>query len=234
MSVISDNIRYLMLGLFPDGPIGGLVLTVYLSVLIGAASFVVGVVLASIAFVPSAPVRFASRMLIHGVRGVPSLAFLFWVYFLIPRLVKIDISPLMSATIALGIYHGAYIAEDLRGGIQSIGAGQWQAGRALGLRTTQLLHRVILPQSIRAVTPTLISRFVNLFMYTSIVSTLGILDFARAAILVNNRELVYPMQVFGFVGLTYLAIGYGITRAGKRLEQRWNWAPKIGTRTNAI
>lgn len=228
MSVIADNFGYLVFGQFPNGPLGGLALTLYLAVLIGIASFVVGALLASLAFTRFAAIGFASRVLIQCVRGIPSLTFLFWMYFLIPRLIKIDISPLMAATVALAIYHGAYIAEDLRGGIKSVAAGQWEAGRAQGLRTRQLLAHVIFPQAIRTVAPALVNRFVNLFMYTSIVSALGILEFTRAAILVNNRELVYPMQIFGFIGLTYFMIGFGISHVGRMLERRWSWAPKIG------
>lgn len=82
--------------------------------------------------------------------------------------------------------------------------------------------------------PALINRFVNLFMYTSVVSVLGILEFTRAGILVNNRELVYSLQVFGFVGLVYFGFCYLLSRYGRYLENRWSWAPKIGALHTAV
>ena len=229
MGVILENLPYLLVGPFPEGPLGGLALTIALSLLIGAASFCLGLLLAALALTPLAPLRLAVRGAIECVRGVPSLTFLFWTYFLVPRLLEVDISPLASALIALAIYHGAYMAEDVRGGIQAVARGQWEAARATGLRGRQILLRVVFPQAVRAVVPALMNRFVNLFMYTSIVSTLGILEFMRAAIIVNNRELVYPIEIFGFVGVVYLAIGYGITRAGRALERRWSWVPRLGS-----
>ncbi len=229
MQVILDSLPYLLVGPFPDGPLGGLALTFLLALFIGAISFGIGTVFAALALVPFMPVRLAARATVECVRGVPSLTFLFWMYFLVPRLLQIDLSPMMSAVIALSIYHGAYMAEDLRGGVQAVHRGQWEAARATGLRGRQVFLRIVLPQAVRAVVPALINRFVNLFMYTSIVSTLGILEFMRAAIIVNNREFIYPIEIFGFVGLVYLAICYGITRLGRMLERRWAWAPRFGS-----
>ncbi len=229
MQAIFDSLPYLMIGPYPDGPLGGLALTVLLAVFIGAVSFGIGVVFAALALVPLLPVRMAARATVECVRGVPSLTFLFWMYFLVPRLLQIDLSPMTSAVIALSIYHGAYMAEDLRGGVQAVHRGQWEAARATGLRGRQAFLRIVLPQAVRAVVPALINRFVNLFMYTSIISTLGILEFMRSAIIVNNRELIYPVEIFGFVGIVYLAICYGITRLGRMLERRWSWAPRFGS-----
>lgn len=229
MDIIVNNFSYFMTGPFPEGPIGGLVLTLYLSVSIGMASFCVGLLMASLSLVPFMAVRMIARGLVAGIRGVPSLAFLFWIYFLIPRLLEVDISPIQSATIALALYHGAFMAEDIRGGLQAVAKGQWEAGRASGLGTLDVLRYIVFPQAIRAVVPALVSRFVNLFTYTSIVSLLGILEFTRAAIIVNNRELVFPIEIFGFIGLVYFSFCYAITRFGRYLERRWDWAPKVGT-----
>jgi polar amino acid transport system permease protein len=229
MDVIIRNLPFLLKGTFPNGPIGGLALTIYLSVTIGIASLVVGCLFALATSLPFRPLCWLVRALSIGIRGVPSLAFLFWMYFLVPRLLQINLSPLLSAGLALAIYHGAYMGEDIRGGIQAVAKGQWEAARASGLGFVSSMWDVIMPQAIRAVVPILINRFVNLLMYTSVVSILGILDFTRAGMLVNNREIIYSVQVFGFVGLVYFVLCYVLTRVGRYLENRWNWAPGIGT-----
>lgn len=229
MDVILRNLPFLLKGQLPDGPLGGLLLTIYLAVVIGFFSLSVGTVLGTAELTPISIARNAARALSMTVRGVPSVAFLFWTYFLLPRLLQVDLSPLESATIALSLYHGAYIGEDIRGGLNAIPKGQWEAARAVGLRFTTMLRHVILPQAVRAVVPALINRFVNLFMYTSVVSMLGVLDFTRCAVLVNNRDLVHPVEIFGFVGLVYFASCYGISRLGRHFERKWNWAPRIAT-----
>jgi polar amino acid transport system permease protein len=229
MNVILNSLPFLLKGQFPDGPLGGLVLTIYLAVLIGSLSLSIGLVLAAAEFVPSSIVRWGARGLSMLVRGVPSVAFLFWMYFLVPRLIRMDLSPFLSASIALSLYHGTYMGEDIRGGIHAVAKGQWEAARASGLGFVSMLRHVILPQAIRAVVPALINRFVNLFMYTSVVSMLGILEFTRCAILVNNRDLIHPVEIFGFVGFVYFVFCFGISRLGRSLERRWNWAPKVKT-----
>lgn len=227
MSVIIDNLPFLLLGQFPKGAVGGLLLTVLLGIYTGASSFALGVAVAALSVAPLAPARWLARGLVITVRCIPSVVFLFWVYFLIPRLIGAHLSGLQSACLALAVYHGAYMAEDIRGGIYAVARGQWEAARATGLSGAQSLRHVVLPQAIRAIVPALVNRFVNLFMYTSIVSLIGVLDLMYAATLVNNRELVYPMQIFGFVGAVYFVFCYGITRFGRALERRWAWAPRI-------
>lgn len=233
VDVVLRNLPFLLKGTFPDGPLGGLALTLYLSLIVGAASLCTGILFALATLIPYRPLRWLARGGSMLIRGVPSLAFLFWMYFLIPRLLQINLSPLQSAGLALMLYHGAYMGEDIRGGIQAVAKGQWEAARASGLGFLSMMRHVILPQAIRAVIPALVNRFVNLFMYTSIVSVLGILEFTRASILVNNRELIYSLQIFGFVGLVYFSFCYLISLGGRYLERRWSWAPKITTLQNA-
>ena len=226
IEVVIRSLPFLLVGRFPTGGLGGLALTAYLSLTVGAASFMLGATLGTIAALGPWPVRGAVLALTVLIRGVPALAFLFWFYFLLPRLLGVDLSPLLSAGIALTLYHGAYISEDVRGGFRSVPHGQWEAARSSGLSFAATLRHLILPQALRAVVPSLVSRFVNLVIYTSAVSILGILEFTRAAVLVNNRELLYSVYVFGFVGMVYFAICFGISRLGLALERRWTWTRK--------
>ncbi|HLI12135.1 MAG TPA: amino acid ABC transporter permease [Alphaproteobacteria bacterium] len=227
MDVITGNLPFLLRGQFPAGPLGGLALTIYLSILVGFLSFGIGTTLAAAELAPFSLVRWAVRALSSLVRGAPSVAFLFWTYFLLPRLLHVDLSPLESASIALALYHGAYMGEDIRGGINAVPGGQWEAARASGLNFPMMLRHVVLPQAIRAVVPALVNRFVNLFMYTSVVSMLGVLDFTQCAVLVNDRDLSHPIEIFGFVGFVYFIFSYGISRLGRHLEKKWDWAPKV-------
>lgn len=234
MRVIVDNFGFFMLGQYPRGPLGGLALTVLLGIYTGVSSFAVGIVVASLSVVPFGPVRWLGRGFVSLIRCVPSLVFLFWMYFMLPRLLRTELSGMQTACLALTLYHGAYMAEDIRGGILAVPWGQWEAARSTGLNGLQTFRSIVMPQAIRAIVPALINRFVNLFMYTSIVALIGIFDLMYAAIAINNRDLVYPLEIFGFVGVVYFVFCYGITRIGRMLERRWDWAPRIRTFTAAV
>jgi len=110
---------------------------------------------------------------------------------------KPTFSPFWSAAIALSIYQGAFIAEDLRGGMQSVGRGQSEAGLVTGLTSLQIFRFITLPQAVRAIIPALVNRYINLFLYTSVASVVGVLEFTRASILVSNRLMVHPIEIFG-------------------------------------
>ncbi len=145
MDVILRNLPFLLKGTFPEGSLGGLALTLYMSVSIGFASFCVGLLFATATLMPYRLLRWLARGLSMGIRGVPALAFLFWMYFLVPRLLQVNLSPLQSAGLALMLYHGAYMGEDIRGGIQAVAKGQWEAARASGLKFLDLMQHVVLP-----------------------------------------------------------------------------------------
>jgi polar amino acid transport system permease protein len=232
--VIYENLRFLLIGPYPHGPIGGLLLTLILSVMVGAGSLAVGVFLASLSLSPSRPVRFLAQFLPTLIRSLPSLVFLFWMYFLLPAMLGVQMSPLQSAAIALSIYQGSFIAEDLRGGLNAVGKGQAEAGAASGLSPMTVFWHISLPQAIRATVPALVNRYINMFLYTSTASVVGVMEFTGTSMLVNNRVMVHPIQIFGFAAIVYFVFCYGLGSFGRYLERRWNWAPKITRSATAI
>ena len=225
--LIVANLKFLLLGQFPDGPLGGLALTVLLFAMVGLGSLCVGVLLATTTLSPSRTPRLLAEAATTVIRSLPSLVFLFWLYFLLPALLHLPMTPLQSAVIALSIYDGAFIAEDIRGGFRAVLHGQAEAGRATGLTPFQVMRSITLPQALRAIIPALVNRYINLFLYTSTASVVGVLEFTRAATLVSNRLLIHPIEIFGFAAAVYLAFCCGISWVGRRLERRWDWAPKF-------
>jgi polar amino acid transport system permease protein len=232
--VILENLRFLLMGQYPNGPVGGLLLTLILSAMVGAGSLIVGVFLASLSLSPSKPVRFLAQLVPTLIRSLPSLVFLFWMYFLLPAMLGIQMSPLQSAAIALSIYQGSFIAEDLRGGLNAVGRGQLEAGAASGLGAGTIFWQISLPQAIRATIPALVNRYINMFLYTSTASVVGVMEFTGTTMLVNNRLMVHPIQIFGFAALVYFVFCYGLASFGRYLERRWDWAPKITRSATAI
>ncbi|WP_076999925.1 amino acid ABC transporter permease [Variovorax sp. KK3] len=232
--VILDNLRFLLLGTFPNGPIGGLALTVLLSLFVGAGAFCYGVMIAALSLSSSRWIAGTTQLVTTLVRSLPSLVFLFWLYFLLPAILNVQFTPLQSAVIALSIYQGSFIGEDLRAGLLAVARGQREAGAATGLSPVQIFLHIRLPQAVRATVPALVNRYINLFLYTSTASVVGVLEFTGTVTLVNNRLLTHPIQIFGFAALVYFVFCYAIASFGRYLEGRWNWAPKITRSQKAV
>jgi len=225
--VILDNLRFLLLGPFPNGPIGGLALTIILSLLVGICAFCYGILVAGLALSTSKVISGTTQLVTTLIRSLPSLVFLFWLYFLLPALLGVQFTPLQSAVIALSIYQGSFIGEDLRSGLNAVARGQSEAGAATGLSSMQIFWHIRLPQAVRLTIPALVNRYINLFLYTSTASVVGVLEFTGTVTLVNNRLLVHPIQVFGFAALVYFLFCLGIASVGRYLEGRWSWSRKI-------
>ena len=138
-SALADDWVYLLLGTFPEGPPGGALLTLILSATSGIASALLGLVL-GIALVLS---RGWASQLLHGVlgflRAIPVLMLIFWIYFLLPMLLGMDVPGTVSVVCALSLIGGAYLAHGVAAGIRAI-AGQWDAGSALGMSRWQVLR----------------------------------------------------------------------------------------------
>lgn len=127
----------------------------------------------------------------------------------------------LTATLAFGINSGAYVAENIRGGILSVDIGQTEAGRALGLTRKITLSRIVIPQAIKNVIPSIGNELIALIKETSIVSMIGMFDLTMAAKIIgsgnNMASYIVPMTV---VALFYLAIVYLLTFGIKLIERR--------------
>jgi polar amino acid transport system permease protein len=142
-------------------------------------------------------------------------------------------TPVKAALFALVLFNTSYMAEVIRAGIQSIPKGQVEASRAIGLTYLQAMRHVVLPQALRHMSPALVSRFIALFMGTSLVYIIGVTEFFRAANNVNNR--VYrSYEIYGFVALVYFVCCYALSLASTALERRFAVPDGGGQDTRAI
>ncbi|WP_331327393.1 ABC transporter permease subunit [Methylobacterium fujisawaense] len=126
-SVIIDNLGYLMVGAWPDGPVGGLALTLILSGLSGLASAALGLVLGIALAVSAGAARAALTAGLGFLRAVPVVMLIFWTYFLLPILFGVSIPEIGTVAVALSLVGGAYLSYGVAAGIASVGRGQWEA-----------------------------------------------------------------------------------------------------------
>lgn len=202
-SALSDDWVYLLLGTFPEGPPGGALLTLILSATSGISSALLGLVL-GIALVMSQ--GWASQLL-HGVlgflRAIPVLMLIFWIYFLLPMVMGMDVPGTVSVVCALSLIGGAYLAHGVAAGIRAVPQGQWNAGAALGMSRWQVLRWVVLPQALSAMLPSFVNQWVTLIKDSSLAYIVGVGELSFLSAQVNARLMVHPAEVFLLVGGIY-------------------------------
>ncbi len=195
MDVVLDNL---------DRIAGGLGVTVALTLASWVGAFAIGVVVASFRVGPIPPLRVLGASYVEVVRNCP-LTVLFVVFFFGFPSIGITQPPFTSAVIVLSVYTGAFVAETVRAGVNTVARGQVEAARSLGLGFTQVLGLVVLPQALRSVVGPLGSLFSALIRNSSVAYTIGLVELTLTAnqIAVETAQLV---PVFTGVALAYLAL----------------------------
>lgn len=203
---------------------GGLVLTLVTATLSIVLSFPLGVLLA-LGRQSSLPVvRLFSILYIEIVRGLPLIGILFLgqvmlQFFLPPGTPKLD--RVVRAIAALTLFSAAYLAENVRGGLQAVPRGQVEAARSLGLRTPLVIIFIVLPQALRAVIPAIVGQFIGLFKDTSLLALFGILELTgiSRSILANPLYIGRYGEIYVFIGIIYWLFCYSMSLASRKLEQ---------------
>ena len=152
-------------------------------------------------------------------RGVPLVMVIFWMWFVIPIVLRVAIPEFGVALTAFVIFEAAYFGEIVRAGIQSVPRGQVEAATGMGLTGHQTMRFVVLPQALRNMIPALVTQIIVLFMDTSLASIIGFMDLTKAAQVVNNRE-VRPFAIYLFIAVVYWVCTYSMSRYARRLERR--------------
>lgn len=152
------------------------------------------------------------------IRGTPIVVQLLIMYYIIFAAAPSETAPYVAA-LAFGINSGAYVAEIVRAGIQSVDRGQTEAGRSLGLTSGMTMREIVFPQAIKNILPALGNEFIVLFKETAIVGMVAVADLTRAADLVRSRTFA-PLVPLLFIALVYLGIVLIISWALKKLERK--------------
>jgi polar amino acid transport system permease protein len=211
---------YFLVGQFPQGPLGGLALTVLLGLGALLLALPLGVLLALARLSGRRLLRWPITAIIYIVRGTPLLMVVFWAYFFLPALTGQKTGQVTTMLAALVLFNGAYLAEVVRAGIQGIPRGQTEAARSLGLGYTMTLRRIILPQALRNMLPSLVNQFVTTLKETSLGYIIGLQEVSFIASQVNSQVLVHPVAVYGALALTFFALCFGLSRVAYALEKR--------------
>ncbi len=164
---------------------------------------------------------------VYAIRGVARIVLAFFVFFGIPYFlnnmvgISFTLTALQAGTICLALNCGAYMAEIIRAGIQSVDIGQMEAARSLGLPYWRAMYRVVLPQAIRTMIPSIINQFIITLKDTSILSVIGFPELVNTAKNVQANTFK-AFQTWGIVAIMYLIVITILSVVAKRLERRLN------------
>ncbi|HKZ06088.1 MAG TPA: amino acid ABC transporter permease [Methylomirabilota bacterium] len=164
-------------------------------------------------------IRVPATIYVEFFRGVPLVMVIFWIWFIIPILLKTKIPEFGVALTAFVIFEAAYLGEIVRAGIQSVPRGQVEAATAVGLTPAGTMRHVVLPQALKNMIPSLVTQFIVLFKDTSLASIIGFMDLTKAAQVVNNRE-IRPFELYLFIAVVYWVCTYSMSRYARSLEKR--------------
>jgi His/Glu/Gln/Arg/opine family amino acid ABC transporter permease subunit len=178
----------------------------------------VGVVMGLISVSDLRGLKTIIRAYVYFVRGTPALVQIFLVYFALPR-IGFELSSFWSGVVALAFNSAGFIAEIVRAGLQSIDAGQSEAALSIGMTSRQTIMHILLPQSLRRITPPLTNEVITLIKSSSLLSVISITELTRSAQLIIAERFV-PFELYAALAVYYLIIISVLSRASEYVERR--------------
>ncbi|WP_313705843.1 amino acid ABC transporter permease [Massilia sp.] len=220
IELIQDYWLYFLVGQYPNGPLGGLALTVLLS---GAALLLampLGLLLGIARVSPWRALRWPTAALVQVVRAVPLLLVVFWAYFFLPAVTGVKTGQATTMLIILVLFDAVYLAEIVAAGLKALPKGQMESARSLGLNYMQSLRLVALPQALRHVLPSLVNQLVATIKATSLGYIIGLSEVSFIATQVNTLVFTKAVEVYIILALTYFVLCFGLSRLAFLLERR--------------
>jgi His/Glu/Gln/Arg/opine family amino acid ABC transporter permease subunit len=214
------NLKFHLLGAFPQGDIGGLLLNVILAVLSLGLSFLFGVIFGYSRLSSRLYVKIPCIAYIETIRAIPLIVIILSFYIVVPALTGIELSIFWSVIISLCIYAAAYQAEIVRSGISSVSGGQLEAALSTGLTRYESMGFVILPQAFRMMAPSFVSYTISLFKDTSTVFLIGMMDLTQTAVAVSKNQPEKAYGAYLTIAVGFFIVCYSLSLMAKKLEKR--------------
>ncbi|ANH78959.1 amino acid ABC transporter permease [Candidatus Chlamydia sanziniae] len=164
-------------------------------------------------------VRFLANSYVTVIRGTPLFIQILILYFGLPAVIHLEPTPLASGIIALSINSAAYLAENIRGGINALSLGQWESAKVLGYKKYQIFFYIIYPQVFKNILPSLTNEFVSLIKESSILMVVGVSELTKVSKDIVSREL-NPMEMYTICAGLYLVMTTTFSFVARLLERR--------------
>lgn len=196
----------------------GTLVTLQVSVLAGFFGTVLGLVLGLSSLSHVAALRWVVRAYVDFVRGTPLLVQIFLVFFALP-VIGIRLHEITAGIVALSFNAGGYVAEIVRGGVGAIEKGQTEAARSIGMTNRQVLTFILLPQTLRAIVPSLTNELITLTKSSSLLSVISVYELTRAGQAIISVHFV-PFEIYGLLAIYYYVIITSLAGLSRQLERR--------------
>jgi polar amino acid transport system permease protein len=197
----------------------GLGITVLYTVITVLAGLAIGLAVGILRTMAPRWVSVPLRGYIEVFRCTPLLVQLVWVYYALPVLIGVDMSATTACFLTLSLYAGSFYAEIFRGGIEAIDRGQWEAGHAIGMRQGRIFRRIILPQAVQVMVPSLINQTIMQLKNTSLVSTVAVGDLLYQGSVITAASY-RPLEVYTTIAVLYFVVLFPLTLVADQLEKR--------------
>jgi His/Glu/Gln/Arg/opine family amino acid ABC transporter permease subunit len=195
----------------------GLAVTVMLTLVVITLSLVLAIPVALMRLSPRRSVRILVGIYVEVIRGTPLLLQLVYIYYVLPS-IGLNLNPFAAAIFGLTLNYTAYMSEVYRGGIIAVPKNQWEAAATLGMTQARAFRRIILPQALRIVTPTLGNYFISLFKDTALASVVTVQELTFTGQIISARSYQY-FTIYTLTGILYLSVGYPAALLVRALEK---------------
>lgn len=206
--------------------VGGLLLGILITLVAAVASFPLGVLLALGRTSRLPGIRITCVTYIELIRSLPLISILYWAWMVVPLILPGDfrVNDLIRGAVGFTLFYAAYVAEYIRGGLQGVPDGQWNAARSLGLKTPATLYYIVLPQAIRSVLPGLVGNILDIFNNVPLLFIIGLTEFVRAGqvVLSNPQYSDQLYEVYVFMFAVYLLIATVLSWSSRVVERSLN------------
>ncbi|WP_137174243.1 amino acid ABC transporter permease [Massilia sp. HP4] len=220
LELIDTYWLYFLVGQYPEGPLGGLVLTILLSGSALVLAMPLGLLLGIARVSPYRAISLPVAGLVQVVRAVPLLLVLFWVYFFLPAVTGVKTSQATTMLMVLVVFDSIYLAEIVAAGIRALPRGQLESARSLGLGYGAALRHVVLPQTLRHGLPSIVNQLVSTIKATSLGYIIGLSEVSFIATQINTLVFTQAVEVYLILALTYFILCFGLSRLAFLLERR--------------
>lgn len=201
-----------------DDFLQGTLLTLLLTVASFTLATVIGATIAAFRISPIAPLRVFGQIYVEIFRNVPLMSLIILVVYALPE-VRIVLDYVPAVILSLSLVGGAFVSEALRSGMNSVGIGQIEAARSIGLQFGGVLRDVVMPQAFRSMVQPLVTVLIAVFLSTSLAGVVGVMDLTQTVAYINNKEAL-GLLTFGIAAAIYASISLLIAWVGGIIERK--------------
>lgn len=220
IEILQQHWLFLLVGEYPKGPLGGLAMTLLITIISMALAFPCAVLVALCRTSRNRLLVWPSTAFVYLIRGTPLLMLVFWIFFAGPVILGFTLSAFATIVIAIVSFQTAYLSEVIRGGIEGLPKGQTEAARALGLGYFVTTWKVILPQALYNVIPGILNNLTAIFKESSLAYVISLHELTFAALQVMNFEMQRPFQVLVLLAAIYFCCCFALSQTASWLEVR--------------